>query len=80
MPKTAPPLADPTALRKRRAVPKTAPLDGERRKRRIACAYGDGQAGDVCELAAEGLDGDERLPDATLDAGPEAGAEAGAEA
>ena len=65
-------------------MPKTAPLDGERRTRRIACAYGDGQAGDVCELAAEGLDGDERLPDATLDAtldaGPEAGAEAGPEA
>ena len=61
-------------------MPKTAPLDGERRTRRIACAYGDGQAGDVCELAAEGLDGDERLPDATLDSTLDAGPEAGAEA
>ena len=57
-------------------MPKTALRDGGRRTRSIACAYGDGQAGDVCEVAAEGLYGDERVPDASFDAGPEAGAEA----
>ena len=57
-------------------MPKTALRDGGRRTSCIACAYGDGQAGDVCEVAAEGLYGDERVPGATFDAGPEAGAEA----
>ena len=75
-PARADPTAPTTALRNRRAVPKTALRDGGRRTRCIACAYGDGQAGDVCEVAAEGLYGDERVPGATFDAGPEAGAEA----